>query len=110
MELNTYQLDGMWQTGNEQATLKSDAGCSCGGFSASNVNLVAGSDVPVRAEIYLDGKKVGEEGGADVVDGVVIFSTHDLYNLIDLSGNYGEHILEIRFLDAGVSAFAFTFG
>ena len=110
LELNTYQLDGMWQTGNEQATLKSDAGSIFVGFSASKVNLVAGSDVPVLAEIYLDGKKVGEEGGADVVDGVVIFSTHDLYNLIDLSGNYGEHILEIRFLDGGVSAFAFTFG
>ena len=38
------------------------------------------------------------------------FGAHDLYNLIDLKGNYGEHILEIRFRTGGVSAFAFTFG
>lgn len=110
LELNTYQLTGTWLTGGEQSTLESDTGSIFVRFSAGKVNLVAGSDVPVRADIYLDGEKVESEGGTDVADGEVIFSVHNLYNLIDLGGNYGEHILEIRFLDAGVSAFAFTFG
>ena len=107
---NAFILGGMWRIGEEEATLESDTGVIAVSFSANKVNLVAGSDVPVRAEIYLDGEKVGEAGGADVLGGVVTFSTHGLYNLIDLGGNYGEHILEIRFLEGGVSAFAFTFG
>lgn len=111
VELNTYQLDGTWQINGEESTLKSDSGSIFIRFSASKVNLVAGSENDVRAEVYLDGDLVStEKAGAHMIDGVVTFNTHDLYNLIDLRGNYGEHLLEIRFFDSGVSAFAFTFG
>jgi len=110
VDLNSYQLSGSWRTDRQRAVLESTAGSVFLRFSASKVNLVAGAEATVRAEIYLDGKPVGEFAGADVKNGIVIFSTHDLYNLIDLKGAYGEHELEIRFLEGGVSAFAFTFG
>jgi len=48
--------------------------------------------------------------GTHVNDGNVEFSEAGLYNLVDLKGEYGEHLLEIEFESPGLSAFAFTFG
>jgi len=109
--LNTYQLNGAWTINAEESTLNSDTGSIFIRFSANKVNLVAGADKDVRAQIYLDGELVKNNyGGADVTAGEVVFKAHDLYNLVDLKGEYGEHLLEIRFLDPDIRAFAFTFG
>ncbi len=110
--LNTFELAGAWRIADEEAVLESGEGSILLHFSANKVNLVAGAmEKPVSAEIYLDGKRVtGAGAGNAVKNGEVIFSAHDLYNIIDLKGNYGEHVVEIKFLDGGVSAFAFTFG
>jgi len=95
-----YELMGAWKLDAETATLESSAGAIRMAFTASKVNLVAGSDSPVRAKVFVDGKETK----------TVTFNEHDLYNLVDLGDEYGTHILEIRFLDPGISAFAFTFG
>ncbi|PIT91239.1 thiol-disulfide isomerase [Candidatus Kaiserbacteria bacterium CG10_big_fil_rev_8_21_14_0_10_49_17] len=109
--LNGFALSGAWNIEREKATLADSSGSVTLYFNANKVNLVAGADGAVRAEIYLDGKKVTENhAGYSVGSGVVEFNEHDLYNLIDLRGQYGAHELEIRFLDGSVSAFAFTFG
>jgi len=108
--LNTFELSGEWKIENEQATLSGDGGAILLHFSANKVNLVAGALKDVKAEIYLDGKLVNGGAGEHVKDGIVTFMEHDLYNLVDLGGKYGEHTVEIRFQDGGVSAFAFTFG
>ena len=106
-----YELMGAWKLSNETANLESDTGAIRIAFTASKVNLVAGSDAPVRAKVLVDGVPVtSTNAGSDVKDGIVTFSEHDLYNLVDLHGDYGSHVLEIQFLDAGVAAFAFTFG
>ena len=112
LTLNTFELSGTWKINDEDAVLPRRNGSVFLRFSANKANLVAGATGnPVRAEIYLDGKKVTDETAGDAVqEGIVTFGAHDLYNLIDLKGNYGEHILEIRFRTGGVSAFAFTFG
>jgi len=68
-------------------------------FTAKQVNLVMGSKVPVNIEVYVDG----------VLHKQVVVESHDLYNLVDMPA-YGSHVVEIRFLEPGVSAFAFTFG
>lgn len=100
-DLIGYELSGTWRIDPEEAVLESDTGALRIAFTASKVNLVAGqSEKPVRAKILLDGNEIGE----------VTFTEHDLYNLVDLKGEYGSHILEIQFLDSGVNAFAFTFG
>jgi len=110
--LNTYQLDGRWTINPEESVLESGEGTIFIRFSASKVNLVAGANGnDVQAEIYLDGLLIDAlNAGADVTDGVVTFRESDLYNLVDLKGKYGEHMLEIRFLDTDISVFAFTFG
>jgi len=112
VSLNTYVLGGSWEIKEEEATLKSDTGSIIIRFSANKVNFVGGSSgEETRAEIYLDGKLVEQKNaGEDVREGSVSFGAHQLYNLIDLKGDYGEHTLEIRILKGGVSGFAFTFG
>ena len=106
-----YELMGAWKIGDEYAELSS-AGALRINFSANKVNLVAGTTgKPVRAKILIDGVAVtASNQGADVKDGIVTFSTHDLYNLVDLHSAAGSHLLEIQFIDPGVDAFAFTFG
>ncbi|PIR69378.1 MAG: thiol-disulfide isomerase [Candidatus Niyogibacteria bacterium CG10_big_fil_rev_8_21_14_0_10_46_36] len=113
IQRNTFNLDGSWQIGPEDTVLKNGEGAIILGFSASKVNLVAGTDGgEIEAEIYLDGERVDAAyKGADVDEnGVVRFGAHDLYNLIDLHGDYGEHVLWIMIKQPGLQAFAFTFG
>ncbi len=95
-----YELSGQWKIDGEYAMLENGEGAIRIAFEANKVNLVAGSDLPVRAEIYVDG----------VMHREVVIKEHGLYNLVDLGDDYENHIMEIRFFDAGVSAFAFTFG
>lgn len=106
-----YELSGRWKMDAETATLEKGTGAIRLRFSAEKVNLVAGASGSVRAKILIDGTAVtSASAGKDVQNGIVTFSAHDLYNLIDLKGAPGEHLLEIQFIDSGISAFAFTFG
>lgn len=93
---------GAWQLDAEYANLESETGAIRIAFSANKVNLVAGADTstPIRAQVFVDGEFVQE----------VSIRAYELYNLVDLGDVYGDHILEIRFLNTGVRAFAFTFG
>jgi len=105
-------LSGKWNMKKEEASLVDGQGEIVIRFSASKVNLVAGSMEGSKAEILLDGKPIKATfAGSDVSsDGTVIFREHNLYNLVDLGGKYGEHELIIRILEPGIEAFAFTFG
>jgi len=110
--LNTYVLDGGWNIREEQATLASEEGSIIIRFSANKVNLVAGSGGDIKALIYLDGELIDTSFAGSDVDGsgAVLFERYGLYNLVDLGGEYGEHELEIKFINPGIEAFAFTYG
>ena len=111
--INTFALDGKWGIWPEYIELAEGVGSIILRFSADTVNLVAGSGDSgvVKAEIYLDGTLVSDSmAGIAVDNGVVNFGEYDLYNLIDLRGDYGEHTLEIKVLEPGFEAYAFTFG
>lgn len=109
--VNTFALDGTWKMQPEYAEHAVNGGSIYSHFSAGKLNLVAGADEPITAELYLDGAPIPEAfQGKDVVDGKVTIQLHDLYNLVDLHGEYGDHILEIRFNDGTVQAYALTFG
>jgi len=110
VSLNTFELLGIWNIQGEEAKLESDNGSIFIRFNASKVNLVAQSLDGATAEIYLDGERAEGKAGYSIEDGIVEFKESDLYNLVDLKGEYSEHLLEIRFLESGVEAFAFTFG
>jgi len=108
---NTFQLLGTWTIEKDMAVLNSNSGSIFLRFSANKVNIVAGADNEISGMVYLDGEMVtSSNSGADVKNGSVLFSAQDLYNLIDLGGEYGEHVLELRLDGPGLSAFTFTFG
>jgi len=110
-EINMFALGGEWRIEKEQAVLTSEEGIIKLYFSANKVNIVAeGLDGPVTAEVFLDGELVSSSAGSHVNGGGVTIDEPGLYNLVDLGGNYGEHTLELRIQDAGLSAFTFTFG
>lgn len=97
---NGYELSGQWVTEGERITLEKGQGAMRISFTANRVHLVAGSNAPVRAEVYVDG----------VLYKKLTITDHDLYTLVDDATAKEPHVMEVRFLDPGVSAFAFTFG
>ena len=81
-------------------------------FYANKVFLVITPDSPTDIlTVSLDGMPIRDDlAGKDVVGGKVFLTIPRLYELIDLRGNPGEHILRLDFGSKGTKVFAFTFG
>lgn len=114
LRLNQWGLAGNWTVGAEQATLNQAGGGITYRFSARDLHLILGPGAegqPVRFEVTIDGKAPGGSHGADIdADGHGTVTQTRLYQLVRQSHDIGERTFEVRFLDPGVAAFAFTFG
>jgi len=115
LALNQWGLSGQWRVDDEAAQLQQAGGRIAFQFHARDLHLVLapGEDgTPVRFRVLLDGKPLpAADAGADVAaDGTGTVNEHRLYQLIRQRGTIGPHRFEIEFLDAGVQAYAFTFG
>ncbi|MEN5005485.1 cytochrome c biogenesis protein DipZ [Stenotrophomonas indicatrix] len=115
LALNQWGLSGQWRVNDEAAQLQQAGGRIAFQFHARDLHLVLapGEDgKPVRFRVLLDGKPLpADDAGADVAaDGTATVNEHRLYQLIRQRGTIGPHRFEIEFLDAGVRAYAFTFG
>ncbi|CDN57221.1 Cytochrome C biogenesis protein DipZ (plasmid) [Neorhizobium galegae bv. officinalis bv. officinalis str. HAMBI 1141] len=112
--LNEWGLSGTWTVGAEQATLGQPGGGIAYRFSARDLHLVLGpatAGKPVRFQVTIDGKVPGTDHGADIdADGNGTVTTTKLYQLVRQAGDVEARNFEIRFLDPGVEAYAFTFG
>jgi len=112
--LNEWGLSGTWTVGPEQATLDQADGSIAYRFSARDLHLVLGpgsTGKPVRFQVTVDGKAPGASHGADTdTDGNGTVTSTRLYQLVRQSGDVEARNFEIRFLDPGVEAYAFTFG
>ncbi len=112
--LNEWGLSGSWTVNAEHAVLDAGEGGIVYRFHARDVHLVLGpgpDGKPVRFRVTIDGLQPGQSSGMDVnADGEGIVSEQRLYQLIRQSGTIGDRTFEIRFLDPGVRAYAFTFG
>jgi hypothetical protein len=65
----------------------------------------------VRFVLTIDGAPPGASHGVDVApDGTGVIDGERLYQLVRQVGPVRERTFEIRFLDAGAEAYAFTFG
>jgi hypothetical protein len=114
MELNRWALTGEW-TMTKQAILLNKAGgrvvCR---FHARDVHLVMGPqrpDTAIRFRVSVDGQPPGPGHGLDVDDsGSGTAREQRLYQLIRQPQPIVDRTFEIEFLEAGVEAFAFTFG
>jgi len=112
--LNEWGLTGAWKVEPERARLQDAQGGIIFGFHARDLHLVLGPAAdgqPVRFQVTLDGMPPGAAHGVDVNErgeGVVV--EERLYQLIRQPGEIEARRFEIRFLDPGVDAYAFTFG
>jgi Thioredoxin like C-terminal domain len=83
-------------------------------FHARDLHLVMGPSrpgAPVRFRVTLDGRPPGPAHGGDVDEsgnGTVV--EQRLYQLIRQPGAIVDRQFEVEFVEAGVEAFAFTFG
>jgi cytochrome c biogenesis protein CcdA/thiol-disulfide isomerase/thioredoxin len=114
IRLNEWALAGDWTIGGERAMLNEANGAVVYRYHARDLHLVLGpapDGKPVRFRVTIDGAAPGESHGADIDaagEGIVI--DQRLYQLVRLNGAVTDHTVEIRFLDPGVEAYAFTFG
>ena len=114
LQRNQWALAGRWTVDPESAVLDAASGRVSFRFHARDLHLVLGPGKdggPIRFRVTLDGAAPGADRGSDVdVDGQGIVREQRLYQLIRQSGGVGDRTFTIEFLDAGVQAFAFTFG
>jgi thiol-disulfide isomerase/thioredoxin len=112
--LNEWALSGEWTVRPEFAEAGRAGGSVVYRFHARDLHLVLGrasAGMPVRFRLTLDGKPPGADHGVDTdADGNGVIDAERLYQLVRQPGRIGDRTIEIRFLDPGARAFAFTFG
>ncbi len=112
--LNEWGLSGDWTIGGEHAVLDKPDGAITYRFHARDLHLVLGpgpDGKPVRFRVTLDGAALGGSHGTDTdEDGNGTVTGQRLYQLVRQDGTIADRTFEIRFLDPGVQAYAFTFG
>jgi thiol-disulfide isomerase/thioredoxin len=113
-QLNDWSLTGNWTVGAERAQLNEQGGSIVYRFHARDLHLVLGpatEGASIRFRITIDGKPPGAAHGMDAdADGNGVVTTQRLYQLVRTPDTVADHTFEIRFLDPGVQAYAFTFG
>jgi len=111
IEGDKLYLEGEWFIESEYATPKSGSSINIA-IQAKDVYMVARSEKPVRAQVYLDGELISETGlaGEDVsAESTIIFEKDRLYKIME-ADEWGQHLLQIIFEDGGAEIFTFTFG
>jgi cytochrome c biogenesis protein CcdA/thiol-disulfide isomerase/thioredoxin len=112
--LNEWSLSGDWTIGGEHADLNAKDGAIVFRFHARDVHLVLGpapGHEQIRFRVTIDGEPPAENHGADVdAEGQGVVNGQRLYQLVRQHGPITDRSFEIRFLDPGVQAYAFTFG
>ncbi|MCX6819890.1 MAG: redoxin domain-containing protein [Candidatus Adlerbacteria bacterium] len=107
---NTLYLGGMWNFGSEYAENISAHATITYHYSAKDVYLVASAAKDVTLTIYVDGKIITANKGADVdVQGQVHVQESRLYKLVE-GATQAEHVIEIKVSSPGLDAYTFTFG
>ncbi len=112
--LNHWALAGEWTVEREATVLNTANGRIAYRFHARDLHLVMGPAARgtfVRFRVFIDGQAPGAAHGIDVDDqGNGTVTQQRLYQLIRQPKPIADRQFEIEFLDAGVEAFAFTFG
>lgn len=114
LKLNQWALVGDWTIGRQAIALNKSGGRIVYRFHARDVHLVmcpVEQGTFVRFRVLVDGQPAVAAHGLDVdVRGEGTVTEQRLYQMIRQSQPIRDRQFEIEFLDAGVEAFAFTFG
>jgi thiol-disulfide isomerase/thioredoxin len=114
LRLNQWALAGEWTVGRRAAACDGAGGAIVFRFHARDMHLVMGpaargASVPFR--VLLDGGPPGDAHGFDVdAEGRGTLAQQRLHQLIRKRGSISDSTVEIVFPEAGVEAYAFTFG
>ncbi len=113
LRVNRWALDGDWTIRGESVALDRADGSIAYRFHARDAHLVlsqrTGTPIPFR--VLLDGEAPGPSHGVDVdEDGAGSLQEGRMYQLVRQHDGVRDRTVEIRFLDAGAEAYAFTFG
>lgn len=109
--VNSFSIGGNWRINNEEAVTGDNAVLTYN-FYANKVFLVLKPGLAKKSmvKVFLDGNLIPNSmSGTDVKNGIVNLDRDRLYNLVDLHGKSGNHILRLE-IDKEVQLFAFTFG
>ena len=105
---------GAWTIGRQAARLNRPSGRINQRFHARDLHLVMGPSQPgsrIRFRVSLDGHPPADARGLDIDgNGAGVVAEQRMYQLIRQPGRIVDRHFSIEFLDAGVDAFAFTFG
>ncbi|MBD2059666.1 thioredoxin family protein [Oculatella sp. FACHB-28] len=114
LQRNQWALSGDWTIGRQAIVLNQPGGQIVYRFHARDLHLVMGPSAPgtpVRFRVLIDGQPAVAARGLDVDErGEGTVTEQRLYQLVRQSEPIRDRQFEIEFLDAGVEAFAFTFG
>jgi cytochrome c biogenesis protein CcdA/thiol-disulfide isomerase/thioredoxin len=114
LPINRWALRGAWTVGSEFATLNARNGSIAYRFHARDLHLVLAPSTPeqsIRYRVTIDGEPPGADHGADTdAAGWGMVQDARLYQLVRQNGAIADRTFEIEFFDAGVRAYAFTFG
>lgn len=112
---DSFSFGGEWTITDETAIAGNQATLTYN-FYANNVYLIlrpvnVNGSTQGTVKVFLDGQVVGPAiAGSNVQDGMVSVEVDQLYHLINLHGNAGQHILKLEFQTPGIQAYTFTFG
>jgi thiol-disulfide isomerase/thioredoxin len=114
LQLNHWALAGDWTVGAQAAVVDEAGGKIAYSFEARDLHLVMGPETagtPARFRVLLDGEPPGPAHGADTDEqGHGTLTQQRLHQLIRQPAPVARRTFEITFLDAGIGAYAFTFG
>ena len=114
LALNQWALAGDWTMGRQAAVLNKPGGQIAYRFHTRDVHLVMGPSrpgKPIRFRVTLDGQPAGAAQGVDVDEvGNGMAAEQRMYQLIRQPSPIVDRTFAIEFLDAGIEAYAFTFG
>jgi thiol-disulfide isomerase/thioredoxin len=114
LQRNQWALAGDWTIERQAIVLNQPNGRIAYRFHARDLHLVMGPaepGMPVRFRVLLDGQPVIAARELDVDEqGEGTVTEQRLYQLVRQPQPIVDRQFEIEFLDAGVEAFAFTFG
>lgn len=107
---NMLYLSGTWNFVSEYAENTSKNASVQYYYSAKDVYLVASSAKGAVLTVYIDGKIISANKGADVdVNGQVHVQESRLYKLVEGAAQE-QHVIEIRISSPALDAYTFTFG
>jgi thiol-disulfide isomerase/thioredoxin len=114
LQRNQWALSGNWTIGRQAIALNQPGGRITYRFHARDLHLVMGTTEPgtsVRFRVFIDGQPVVTARGLDLDErGEGMVTEQRLYQLVRQPQPIRDRQFEIEFLDAGIEAFAFTFG